>query len=947
MFSKREDQYLDDKEKKMNTRITSSRNRPMIQWAKWMALAVMLLASSVALAAVHNISLTAKTLPNGQLAYALGGNEAVIPGPSLFIKKGDTLNVTLTNNTEIKVGFKVPGLSQNSAKVNPGKSKTYNIKAKNAGTYAYHGNMDGREMLGLFGAIIVDNAHGPVDRYVEDNGNKTPVTQAQIDKQFVLYMVGSTFWGTEIDKDGTQKPLWANPNPGAVKDDIVRFHILSIGPGHTFHLHAHRWLKTGTDEVIDTKLLKEEFDTHSFTIKAGSGVGAGDWQYHCHLIAHMEAGMHGSFRVEEVGGNGASVVGASPFGGILLGPRQNEPGLVTFEVSDEPASWFRSARGDAIVKLSDPSANGSPLQGLDIRTKSLEVMKPGSSVNFIMSDTNGVHTISSLIWPTGAHHMPYDQSSAYRGGGIVKLDTPGLYVFTCKVHPYMFGAVVVDEDPSNGLDIGNPQQNYKIDLVTGIKGLATNSDLAIRLLKTFFIATAPANWLDYSSGTWNLRFPTIPLIISGPPFTNTLEPEGYSIPLSVLNASETLNAGSIPAHPGVGEVWVNTQFEKTAGKYKPGTTTVVDTANWTVKRKVALPQINNNNPHNMWTNREQSVIYQTQWFDNKFSMIDRETGALIKNIQVGYSPSHVVTLPTNDDITIAINGENGISIIPAGTMNVTKMLPTQGQGHISANPHGHWISSDGSKIVTPNINTSDIGIYGAQGGIQARTPTGLGAPGAHPIAIGMMPDSSKIYAANLLHHSLSVLNEQGQLLKTISLLGEYNVTTGEADINNNGTKDNGILPIQSPVSPDGKAVVIASTGGSIVIVDTTTDTVVKALPCDPGCHGANFGAKQPTVENPNGGYYAYVTTKFGNRLTVVDIDPNNDGNLEDATIAGYVSLVDTNTTLKDDTVSGLPGFGGQGVLAVPNVYNGWVQNLPAAWKQLLTDSQQNPVGQSN
>ncbi len=109
------------------------------------------------------------------------------------------------------------------------------------------------------------------------------------------------------------------------------------------------------------------------------------------------------------------------------------------------------------------------------------------------------------------------------------------------------------------------------------------------------------------------------------------------------------------------------------------------------------------------------------------------------------------------------------------------------------------------------------------------------------------------------------------------------------------------------------------------------------LPCDPGCHGANFDAKQ------DGGYYAYVTSKFGNRLTVVDIDPNAVGDIKDAAIAGYVSLVDSVDTAKDDTVIGLPGFGGQGVLAVPNVFNGWVQNLPTTWKDGLTAAQQNPI----
>ncbi|MBX3615636.1 MAG: multicopper oxidase domain-containing protein [Nitrosomonas sp.] len=900
--------------------------------AVFVLFAIAFLSSSMAMAAIHSFSFTAKTLPNGQLGYAMGAAdaEAVIPGPVLFVKQGDTLQITLTNNTATDVGFNVPGLvNSNTAKTKPGETQNYTLHANKTGTYVYHGDNNGKELLGLFGAIIVDKNNGPVDSFVNDDGSIVPVTQADIDKQFVLFMVGSTFWGTEIAADGVQKPLWAAPNLGAVENDLVRFHVLSIGPGHTFHLHAHRWLKTDTTTVIDTKLLSEGTDTHSFTIKAGSGVGPGDWQFHCHLIAHMEAGMHGSFRVDPAGGDGHSVVGASPYGNILLGTRPSEPGLVTLEISDEPASWFRSPRGDAIVGLP-----------FDIKTKSLEVIYPGSSVNFIMSDTNAVHTISSLLWPTGAHHMPFNQTDAYRGGGIVKLDTPGLYVFTCKVHPYMFGAVIVDDPETEGLDLGNPAMDYMIDLVTGIAGLPTSSDLAVRLLRTFFVATSPNNWQDYSSGLWNVRFPTLPVRISGAPFGN-VTPGGLAAPLSILNIVDApLPAATPPTTPGVGEVWVNTQFEKTASKYKAGTITVVNATDWSVKRKIALPEINMNNPHNMWSNRDQSVIYQTQWFDNKLSLINRENGELIKNIQVGYAPSHVVTLPTNDDITIAINGENSIAVIPVGTTNISKMMPTQGQGHTSANPHGHWISADGSRIVTPNINTGDVGIYAANGDIHARTGTGQGAPGAHPIAIGMMPDSSKIYATNLLHHSLSVLDSNtGALLKTVNLIADYNPIDGSfADNDLNGEIAVGVLPIQTPVSPDGKAVVIAATGGQIVIVDTATDNIVKMLPCDPGCHGANFGAKQ------GGGYYAYVTSKFSNRLIVVDLDPNNTGNLKDAAIAGTISLVATGGTANDDTVSQLPGFGGQGILAVPTVYNGWVQNLPDEWKAGLTTAQRNPIG---
>jgi hypothetical protein len=59
-------------------------------------------------------------------------------------------------------------------------------------------------------------------------------------------------------------------------------------------------------------------------------------------------------------------------------------------------------------------------------------------------------------------------------------------------------------------------------------------------------------------------------------------------------------------------------------------------------------------------------------------------------------------------------------------------------------------------------------------------------------------------------------------------------------------------------------------------------------------------------------------------------------------IAGKISLVADNSVPKDDTIASLAGFGGNGVLAIPNVYNGWVQKLPDTWKAQLTDKQKHP-----
>jgi DNA-binding beta-propeller fold protein YncE len=171
------------------------------------------------------------------------------------------------------------------------------------------------------------------------------------------------------------------------------------------------------------------------------------------------------------------------------------------------------------------------------------------------------------------------------------------------------------------------------------------------------------------------------------------------------------------------------------------------------------------------------------------------------------------------------------------------------------------------------------------------------------------------------------------ILGTIDLLKNYDPIGGGI------TGPVGGLPIQTPVSPDGRYMVTANTlTATIVITDTKTDQPVAMLLGEAGAHGVQFGARK------GGGYYAYVANKFANVLTIVDADPNGDGDFSDALIAGRVLMTANTATLSDDKVVGLAGMGGQGVLAIPVPYNGWVQNLPASWKSLLTPAQINPIG---
>ena len=57
-------------------------------------------------------------------------------------------------------------------------------------------------------------------------------------------------------------------------------------------------------------------------------------------------------------------------------------------------------------------------------------------------DVESRHTVTSLIWPSNAKPEELiDQDAANVNDHHVKLHTPGFYVFVCKLHPYMLGAV--------------------------------------------------------------------------------------------------------------------------------------------------------------------------------------------------------------------------------------------------------------------------------------------------------------------------------------------------------------------------------------------------------------------------------------------------------------------------------------------------------------------------
>ncbi len=231
----------------------------------------------------------------------------------------------------------------------------------------------------------------------------------------------------------------------------------------------------------------------------------------------------------------------------------------TIFLTDQPGNWFRS------------EATGTPVSIIGV----------GDRVDFRINNccTGTRHTVTLLVKPEGSA-VEMDQDQSKKGTLSVEFDVPGVYVFVCKVHPYMTGVVAVTDANGAIPDVTAASLPFLSHL--GVESLPATTVLSV-------MTTVAATDED-KLAKWDI-----------------LGPEDVVIP-------ET---------PGVGEVWINAQFERVPGQLdksdveKPGTIVVVDAATFTFEREIDGRGAggNWNNPHNMWADFAAAV-----------SMIRRETG---------------------------------------------------------------------------------------------------------------------------------------------------------------------------------------------------------------------------------------------------------------------------------------------------------------------------------
>src|SRR5213080_509898 len=262
---------------------------------------------------------------------------------------------------------------------------------------------------------------------------------------------------------------------------------------------------------------------------------------------------------------------------------------------------------------------------------------PGTSVTFQTTTFGG--TFTSAIFPCTrasikagncslSNHdsfppgFPFDQPDPIRGAVTVNFTVPGIYVFADKVHPYAAGAVIVS-------DANHP--------------LSAKQQALLNFVAQNQLFLSQTNWIRYHA-----------------------------------------NQLKAPQMPGVGEVWVDTQFESVPGQNTAGTVTAVKAQNFQFRLKVnglALCGGSDchgiwNNPHNNWTNDAEDVIYVTHWFDHVISKVDRRTGKVLRTASIGSSPAHVITSPGNGTLWASVMGEQDVVRLNPGTLKIIARIQT-------------------------------------------------------------------------------------------------------------------------------------------------------------------------------------------------------------------------------------------------------------------------------
>jgi FtsP/CotA-like multicopper oxidase with cupredoxin domain len=274
----------------------------------------------------------------GTIDYG-GGNvwnawtyNGTVPGPTLEGTVGDKLVINVKNSLDhvhsVHTHLSNYPIESDGSQINtisgigagamipPGGTYTYEFDLTEAGLYYYHdhsgegtGTISGNIHQGLYGAILVHKPDEPDLRdeviFMSEIGSETEGDNIPV---YIMNGMGIPGGERQLELifaeqgiDGVVAQLNKTvPAINGETGETIRVHVINIGDQiHSFHAHSVAHVSLGTLNggrwaANTLPLLPGQADTLQFNF-----TDPGLWLFHCHVVAHADAGMIGLFNVSE------------------------------------------------------------------------------------------------------------------------------------------------------------------------------------------------------------------------------------------------------------------------------------------------------------------------------------------------------------------------------------------------------------------------------------------------------------------------------------------------------------------------------------------------------------------------------------------------------------------------------------------------------------------------
>ena len=387
---------------------------------------------SPALRQITLIAEPAKITIATNVTYDAWTFNGTVPGPTVVVNQGDTINFTLINKfTDMAHSIDFHAAEVNwatdYAAVPPNGSKTFTFTVNYPGVFMYHcGAQPVLEHIsnGMYGAIIVN----PITPLPAATGGSYVLVQSEFylnskvgtDGAFAgnyTRMLAATpdyvvFNGKAFQYQ--KAPLEVQPN------QLVRLYILNVGPSHWSAFHVIGALM---DTVyIDGDPANVEHGMQTLTIPPSGGAivdmyfrdPGGKNPFVTHDFADAMKGGIGLFAVG--GGTGASATSSTT----------------------ESSTGSSSTASATAVHVSIPAGAGANTASPGYSPDTITVVIGVNNTVVWANNDNMPHTVTATNKLFDSGNMNPGDTFSYT------FTSPGTYAYSCSYHPWMKGTVTVE-----------------------------------------------------------------------------------------------------------------------------------------------------------------------------------------------------------------------------------------------------------------------------------------------------------------------------------------------------------------------------------------------------------------------------------------------------------------------------------------------------------------------